>query len=326
MLLNRPFLPSTSTLVALVLLLPACDKQQTPTSSQTPQSQSQVQQQTSTQPAAVTSQADQQPVYMEGTPNPERDAALFEKPSYSPYANRHFPTQVYWGDAHVHTGWSVDAGAFGNTLGPEQAVRFARGEEVVSATGQPAKLSRALDWIVVSDHSDGMGVIDELRSQNPEFMQDATLRRWSDMIRAGGEQGVKASLELISAQSKDQLPPQVKDKKLAKTVWERNTAIMEKYNEPGKFTAFIGYEWTSNAGGGNNLHRNVIYRDGKNKADMAIPYTTFDSENPEDLWKWMQAYEDKTGGSLLAIPHNGNLSNGRMFALADFAGNPLTRQ
>ena len=70
----------------------------------------------------------------------------------------------------------------------------------------------------------------------------------------------------------------------------------------------------------------MIYRDGKNKADMAIPYTSFDSENPEDLWKWMQAYEDKSGGSLLAIPHNGNLSNGRMFALADFMGNPLTRK
>ena len=116
----------------------------------------------------------------------------------------------------------------------------------------------------------------------------------------------------------------MKDPRLAMTIWQKNTEIMEKYNEPGVFTAFIGYEWTSNAGGGDNLHRNVIYRDGKDKADQVLPMTTFDSENPEDLWKWMQAWEDKTGGSLLAIPHNGNLSNGKMFALSTFLGDPLT--
>ena len=177
-----------------------------------------------------------------------------------------------------------------------------RGEEIKSAHGESVKLSRPLDWIVVSDHSDGMGVIQELIGQNPDLMADPTLRRWSDMIRAGGEEGVKASLELISAQSNDQLPPQVKDPRLAKSVWKRNTEIMERYNDPGSFTTLIGYEWTSNAGGGNNLHRNVIYRSGKTEADQMIPLTTFDSENPEDLWKWMQTYEDKTGDFLLAIP------------------------
>ena len=118
----------------------------------------------------------------------------------------------------------------------------------------------------------------------------------------------------------------MKDAKLAMTVWQRATAICDKYNEPGRFSAFIGFEWTSNAGGGDNLHRNVIYREGKEKADQVLPISTFDSENPEDLWKWMEAWEKKTGGSLLAIPHNGNLSNGKMFALTTFAGNPLTRE
>jgi hypothetical protein len=117
----------------------------------------------------------------------------------------------------------------------------------------------------------------------------------------------------------------VTNSKFAKSVWQKSTAIMEKYNEPGRFTAIIAYEWTSNAGGGDNLHRNVIYRDGKDKADQMIPYTTFQSENPEDLWKWMDAYEEKTGGSLLAIPHNGNLSNGRMFELKTFTGARLLR-
>ena len=133
-------------------------------------------------------------------------------------------------------------------------------------------------------------------------------------------------MELINAQSNKRLPPSVMDPKFAKSVWQKNNAIMEKYNEPGRFTAFIAYEWTSNAGGGDNLHRNVIYRDGADKADQMIPYTTFQSENPEDLWKWMANWEEKTGGSLLAIPHNGNLSNGRMFELKTFTGQPLTKE
>ena len=132
--------------------------------------------------------------------------------------------------------------------------------------------------------------------------------------------GVEAASAMIAAQSNDKLPDAVKDPKLAMSIWQKNTAIMEKYNEPGRFTAFIGFEWTSNAGGGDNLHRNVIYRDGKDKADEVLPMTTFQSENPEDLWKWMTAWEEKTGGSLLAIPHNGNLSNGKMFALIDLRG------
>ena len=137
---------------------------------------------------------------------------------------------------------------------------------------------------------------------------------------------MKATMELITAQANKKLPPLVMDPKFAKSVWLKNTAIAEKYNEPGRFTAFIGYEWTSNAGGGDNLHRNVIYRDGKDKADQVLPMTTFQSENPEDLWKWLTAWEEKTGGKLLAIPHNGNLSNGRMFALTKFDGSPMTKE
>ena len=188
------------------------------------------------------------------------------------------------------------------------------------------KLCRPLDWIAVTDHSDGMGVISELKAGNPELMADAVLKRWHDMMLAGPEQAAAATMELINAQSNKQLPAGVMDPKFAKSVWLKNNAIMEKYNEPGPFTAFIAYEWTSNAGGGDNLHRNVIYRDGSDKADQMIPYTTFQSENPEDLWKWMANWEDKTGGSLLAIPHNGNLSNGRMFELKTFTGQPLTKE
>ena len=99
---------------------------------------------------------------------------------------------------------------------------------------------------------------------------------------------------------------------LTRTMWERLTAAAEEFNEPGKFTALIGFEWTSSPGG-NNLHRNVVFRDGKDEADRVIPMSNYDSSDPEDLWKWMAAYEEKTGGRALAIPHNGNLSNGLMF-------------
>ena len=258
-----------------------------------------------------------------GIINPEAAAHAFPKRGFSPYAGRNYPTRVFWGDQHVHTGWSVDAGAFGATLGPEEALRFARGEEVTSSLGEPAKLSRPLDWAAVTDHSDAAGVIFEVRDGNPNLMSDPLVKRWHDMMASG--QGVQAASEMIAAQSNNKVPPAMKDPRLAMSIWEKNTAIMEKYNEPGRFTAFIGYEWTSNAGGGDNLHRNVIYRDGKDKADDMLPMTTFDSENPEDLWKWMSKWEEKTGGSLLAIPHNGNLSNGKMFALNTFEGNPLTR-
>jgi hypothetical protein len=107
-------------------------------------------------------------------------------------------------------------------------------------------------------------------------------------------------------------------------VWQQYTATAEQFNDPGRFTAMIGYEWTS-VPGGNNLHRNVIFRDGKDKADEILPFSSWQSENPEKLWEWMAKYEAKTGGKLLAIPHNGNLSNGRMFELVDFDGNPLSK-
>ncbi|MGA7002055.1 MAG: DUF3604 domain-containing protein, partial [Pseudolabrys sp.] len=271
--------------------------------------------------------ANAQPAIMDaGQLDPATIAKFQKKPGYSPYAGRTYPTRVYFGDQHLHTAWSADAGMSGATLTPEDAVRFARGEQVISNTGQPVKLSRPLDWIAVSDHSDGAGVITEIKDGNPELMADKTLKRWHDLMQQGPEQAAAATMELINAQSNKRLPPGVMDPKFAKSVWLKNNAIMEKYNEPGRFTAFIAYEWTSNAGGGDNLHRNVIYRDGRDKADQMISYTTFQSENPEDLWKWMERFEEKTGGSLLAIPHNGNLSNGRMFELKTFTGQPLTKQ
>jgi hypothetical protein len=260
-----------------------------------------------------------------GTLDRETVAKAFKPPGFSPYAGRNYPTRVYWGDTHLHTSMSLDARAGGNTLGPEEALRFARGEEVISATGTPAKLSRPLDWLVVADHSDAMGTMNEIANGNPQLLTDPQVKQWHDAIKQGGETAMQAAFGIVTALSTGKIPPVMLEPRLTRSLWQRQTAVMEKYNDPGKFTAFIGYEWTSN-NTGNNLHRNVIYRDGKDKADQMMPYTTVESENPEDLWKWMQAYEDKTGGSLLAIPHNGNLSNGLMFTVETFKGTPLTRE
>jgi hypothetical protein len=252
--------------------------------------------------------------------------AFEEHDHFSPYAGRSFPTQVYFGDTHLHTSMSMDAGAFGARLGPEDAYRFARGEEVTSSTGLQARLSQPLDFLVVADHSDNMGFFPKLNAGDPVMLADPTGRRWYDMVQAGGEQGVNAAIEIIVAFSNDQFPPALASRPgtLAyRSAWERAIKAAEAANSPGSFTAFIGYEWTSNTAG-NNLHRVVIFRDGGHKASMVQPYTTLrpeGSDNPRDLWNWMAAYEDKTGGQILAIAHNGNLSNGIMFPERDTFSN-----
>ncbi len=238
-----------------------------------------------------------------------------------------YPTRAYFGDTHVHTGWSADAGMDGAVTSPEDAFRVARGEEVKANSGGKVKLIRPLDWMVITDHSDGMGTINEVAGGNAEMMADATLKSWNAAINSGDEHRMnKTKLELVSMQSNGKLPKVMMDPKWMVSAWEKTIATADKYNEPGKFTALIGYEWTVNAGGGDNLHRNIIYRDAADKAKVMLPLTTFETQDPEKLWTWMEAYEAKTGGRLLAIPHNGNLSNGRMFEEKRFEGQPLTRE
>jgi hypothetical protein len=239
---------------------------------------------------------------------------------YSPYANRNFPTRPLFGDTHLHTSFSFDAGAFGARLGPSDAYRFAKGEQVTASSGQPAKLSRPLDFLVVADHSDNMGFFPDLLAGKPNIVADPQGRRWFDMINSG--KGADAAIEIITAFSQGKLNKAmvyVPDSNPYRSAWAETVKAAEQANEPGRFTAFIGYEWTSNTGG-NNLHRNVVFRDNGDKASRVVPFTTMaptGSDNPRDLWKWMAAYEDKTGGRLLAIAHNGNLSNGRMFPIIE---------
>jgi hypothetical protein len=182
--------------------------------------------------------------------------------SFSPYANREFPPRPLWGDQHVHTSWSFDAG-FACTIGVEAALRFARGEQVESTYGMPARLSRPLDWLVMTDHSDSLGFTTEIRNGNQELMADDLLKQWNRAMNSGDlDQIIPAAMDAIQSQGNGTLPVVAKDPGLLQSVWDKYTRIIESYNEPGRFTAFIGYEWTPNPGPGNNMHRNVVYRDG----------------------------------------------------------------
>lgn len=248
---------------------------------------------------------------------------------YSPYANRSFPTRPFFGGTHMHTAFSMDAGAFGARLTPKDAYRFARGEQVTASAGEEAKLSRPLDFLVVADHSDNMGWFPDLLAGKPELLANPLGQKWYNMIQDG--QGGAAALEVIIAFSHGTFPEDMMympGTRPYKNAWQQTIDAAETYNEPGHFTAFIGYEWTSNTGG-NNLHRNVIFRDNGDRASQVEPFTVyppFGSDNPVDLWKWMADYEDKTGGSVLAIAHNGNLSNGRMFPGVEAFGKKLNKE
>ena len=255
----------------------------------------------------------------------DKNAHPVERP-YSPWVDQNFPQRPLFGDTHMHTKQSFDAISFGTSLGPEEAYRFARGEEVVSSTGVRGRLSRPLDFMVVADHAENMGTMGAVKDGLPAVMTDPTIRSWHQNLKDGGDAAMipyYAILKMVDEGTP--MPDVLVDKRLTQSIWAKNNAAAEKYNEPGRFTAFIGYEWSSNAGG-NNLHRVVMYRDASDKANQMIPFSSFISENPEDLWKWMAVYEEKTGGQLLAIPHNGNMSNGTMYRDTQFDGSPITRE
>ena len=253
-----------------------------------------------------------------------------DQPVASATAAASFADGVYWGDTHVHTSYSFDAGAFGNTLDPNDAYRYARGEEVTASMGEKTRLIKPLDFLVVADHSDNMGMIADLYAGKANIVADPLGKQVYEDLQAG--KNAEVAMLMIEKFSQGELPPALvydPESQAYRDAWDRTIAAAEKYNEPGKFTAFIGYEWTSLIQG-NNLHRVVIYRDGADIGTQTVPYTTtppYGSPNPRDLWKWMQGFEDQTGGKLLAIAHNGNLSNGIMFPLeAQYDGMQLDEE
>lgn len=231
-------------------------------------------------------------------------------------------THLYWGDTHLHTSYSPDASLNGNTLvGPDEAFRFARGEGVASHGGGEARLERPLDFLVVSDHAEYLGLLPRIRARDPLTVKNRITRRWGDLITTGKkEETWKAMFEVLRDIQENN--PSFDDKEIRETAWAQTIVIADRHNTPGAFTAFIGFEWTSMPAG-NNLHRVVIFRDGANRAGQVLPFSSFDSEDPAQLWAYLENYEAQTGGRVLAIPHNGNMSNGMMFQLTDFDGIPF---
>jgi hypothetical protein len=228
------------------------------------------------------------------------------KEPYSPAMRQQYPANVYWGDTHLHTNLSGDA-VF--RLGPGEAYRFARGEEVTTTTGQQARLSRPLDFLVIADHGNNMGaqLTREWAKTDPEFAKTKVAELWSEaQEELLNTPGVDTNRLLKgSLWPGDRRDVAVRHPAFRQTIWERVTAGADRENTPGQFTAFIGYD--------------VVNR--------VLPFTSYDSLKPEDLWKYMGTYEKETGGSVLAIPHNSNLTiNPYMFALQDSYGKPLSRE
>lgn len=234
------------------------------------------------------------------------------------------PDAVYWGDTHVHTALSGDGFARGTRLGLDAAYRFARGEAVTSSTGQRVQLKRPLDFIVVADHGNNMGAAYARHAfaEDPSFRETPLGRLWREAFAtlagsADVDQDALRNGPLLPTHRLHQVA--VRHAGFRESIWRMATAAADRHNEPGRFTAFIGYEWTPKLGA---THRVVVFRDGADKANQVVPFTSWDSTHTDYFWDYLARYE-RLGGSVLAIPHNGNLSYGRMFALTDSYGRPM---
>ena len=229
------------------------------------------------------------------------------------YAAEPNPENVYFGTTHAHSSWSIDAFGLGNqNSGPEDGYRFARGEAVTHMGGPKVQLKQPLDFFMMTDHSEFMGAA-------PMFLVKGSMVYDTPIAKLVRDKKMtQAFTEIGDAMIKGTNLPGLSDDanaKLSASVWQKVVANADKYNEPGKFTTFVAYEWTSLPGQA-NMHRNVIFRDTK---APKIPFTAIDSSRPEDLWTAMEAWR-KQGMTMLAISHNGNASLGKMFALHDSDG------
>ncbi|MCA6074965.1 DUF3604 domain-containing protein [Fulvivirga sedimenti] len=236
---------------------------------------------------------------------------------------------VYFGDTHYHTTLSGDAFGGGTRITAEQALRMAMGEPMKTSTGQDFQIRRPYDFLVITDHAEGFGVFDEIAAGNDILMADSTAKRWFNLLQGGEEEAKQLAVEIPYALANNKLPEPVTNPETAipilRSAWQNFTSLIDRYNQPGKFTTIIGYEWTS-VPTGNNLHRNIFFRDDKEKVNQILPFSALQSEDPEKLWEFLSSYEEKTGGRVFAIPHNGNISGGLMFNTLDASGNPITAE
>lgn len=240
---------------------------------------------------------------------------------YSPPVANDYPQRVYWGDTHLHTNYSADSYSYGTqSLSPAEAYQFARGRALTSETGWRVQLKRPLDFLAVTDHAEYLGGFLYADAGDEELLRTELGRRWRDILERGEDIELIREIVVAFNQGKEgkQLPEAFR-----RRIWKEVTRTADDYNEPGRFTTLIGYEWTSQIDG-NNLHRVVLYKDDAETASSLLPFSALDSRDPEDLWRFLADYEAKTGGQILAIPHNPNVSNGMMFAAATLSGDPLS--
>lgn len=236
-------------------------------------------------------------------------------PYYSPNINSPPTPRLFWGDTHIHTRLSPDAYLLGGSLEPQDAYRFARGETVYSNTRQPVNIGVPLDFVVLTDHAEFLGVFPLLEERDQLFTSTPLGKRWLELFDLGEQQKIFG--EFISSlwgRVTLNYPNRVKHE-----IWKGVTRAADTANDPGNFTAFIGFEWTS-LPDGDNLHRNVIFRDGSDKTEQVSPLSSLSNPDPESLWDYMENYESLTKGQVLAIPHNGNGGNGLMFSDKSFGG------
>ena len=246
--------------------------------------------------------------------------SLAEQP-YSPGVGRDFPRNVYWGDTHLHTRNSADAYTSRNTnLSPDDAYRFARGEELTAHNDMPVRLRRPLDFLVVADHASYLGAYYRFHKGDSLVVNTEVGKRWSGYKNIG-QWYAEFTGSIYQPEIYTSLPEKVKH-----SIWlDEVVKTADRNNVPGVFTAFTGYEWTSMIEG-NNLHRVVIFKDGEDKTSQITPFSANDSVDPEDLWKFLEQYERDTGGEAFAIAHNGNVSNGLMFANETVSGKALDEE
>ncbi len=228
--------------------------------------------------------------------------------------------RLYWGEQHVHTSWSFDAFAFGNqSTGPEDFYRYARGEAITHPGGFEVKISKPLDWGAVTDHAEYMGMIQQ--AQDPQ----SALRQYSGftsrLLDFGADTDPLLAFKLLSLGiAKGVTVDAMTDPDVVAPVWQKVVDAAEKYYQPGEFTTFAAYEWTSTPNS-MNMHRNIFFRDASKVP--RVPFTPLESTHPRDLWEWMDSQRAR-GNDVLAVSHNGNLSSGLMFPrYTDLAGRPL---
>lgn len=249
-----------------------------------------------------------------------------------------FAERPLWGDTHLHTSYSFDVFMFGTpTSTPENAYRFALGEAVKSpTTGETWQLDRSLDFLMITDHAEALGTVKSLFEGDEQLAGTKSGKAMLSIAKAAetpldGLLRAYHFLQTVGTGAAEDKEYGVTPKDMyldlhagdrRKTVWSDIIETADRFNAPGKFTTFIGWEWTSHPGGA-NLHRNVFTPVGADVAKNFLPFSASESSKPEDLWEWLQATRDAHGADFVAMPHNPNVSNGKMFQLEDSDGNPI---